>query len=71
MFAVPSTNQVHGIGAVAAAKLVERGIRSLAHLREAVEKNQVHLDAAQELLTCFLRKLMNYWCLYLYCMDME
>ena len=52
MFAVPST-QVHGIGAVAAAKLVERGIRSLAQLREAVEKNQVHLDAAQEL-TCFL-----------------
>lgn len=46
-------NQVHGIGAVAAAKLVERGIRSLAQLREAVEKHQVHLDAAQEL-TCFL-----------------
>jgi len=51
--ALKSLNQVHGIGAVAAAKLVERGIRSLAQLREAVEKNQVHLDAAQEL-TCFL-----------------
>lgn len=40
-------DQVHGIGAVSAAKLVERGIRSLAQLRDAVEKNQVHLDSAQ------------------------
>ncbi|CAK9094560.1 DNA polymerase beta [Durusdinium trenchii] len=41
--------RVHGIGAVSAAKLVERGIRSLAQLRDAVEKNQVHLDSAQAL----------------------
>ncbi|CAE7027191.1 Polb [Symbiodinium natans] len=39
--------EVHGIGAVRAAEFVERGIRSLAHLREASAKNQVHLDAAQ------------------------
>ena len=36
-------SKVHGIGAVRAAEFVERGIRSLAHLREASAKNQVHL----------------------------
>lgn len=40
--------EVHGIGAVGAAKFVELGIRSLVQLRQAVEKHQVHLDAAQE-----------------------
>ena len=35
--------EVHGIGAVRAAELVERGIRSLLHLREAVAKNQACL----------------------------
>ncbi|CAK9013536.1 unnamed protein product [Durusdinium trenchii] len=47
--ALRELRSVHGIGAVSAAKLVERGIRSLAQLRDAVEKNQVHLDSAQAL----------------------
>ncbi|CAE7594630.1 polb [Symbiodinium pilosum] len=47
VIALRELRSVHGIGAVRAAELVERGIRSLAHLREAVAKNQVHLDAAQ------------------------
>ena len=37
-------SEVHGIGAVRAAELVERGIRSLLHLREAVAKNQACLS---------------------------
>lgn len=47
-FITSSHAEVHGIGAVGAAKFVELGIRSLVQLRQAVEKNQVHLDAAQE-----------------------
>ncbi|CAE7265920.1 Polb, partial [Symbiodinium necroappetens] len=47
VIALRELRSVHGIGAVRAAELVERGIRSLLHLREAVAKNQVHLDAAQ------------------------
>jgi len=38
---------VHGIGAVRAADLVEKGIRSLAALRDAVSTGAVRLDAAQ------------------------
>ena len=37
------------MGAVTAARLVERGIRSLEQLREAVAKGQETLDAAQQL----------------------
>ncbi|CAJ1378951.1 unnamed protein product [Effrenium voratum] len=47
--ALRELRSVHGIGAVRAAELVERGVRSLAQLREAVAKHQVHLDAAQAL----------------------
>nr|QDO16408.1 DNA polymerase beta [Lingulodinium polyedra] len=47
--ALRELRSVHGIGAVRAGELVEKGVRSLADLRAGVASGSVHLDAVQSI----------------------
>mmetsp|Transcript_142626 Transcript_142626/g.248705 ORF Transcript_142626/g.248705 Transcript_142626/m.248705 type:complete len:471 (-) Transcript_142626:81-1493(-) len=49
VLALRDLRSVHGIGAVRAAELIEKGIRTVDDLREAVASGHVHLDAVQQI----------------------